>query len=91
MKKQLKHYEEKKKEGSRKKQKEAKYSFYGYASALLYWPFEAMPALGSKFGENSGNQIPRMLSWATKINITISTSQLVPMFANLRVSSILSC
>ncbi|XP_062091872.1 uncharacterized protein LOC133797817 [Humulus lupulus] len=82
MKKQLKLYEEKKKEGSSKKQKEAKYSFYGYAPTLLYWTFEAMPSLGSKF---SGNQIPRMLSWATKIDITISTAQLVPIFANCRL------
>ncbi|XP_062104781.1 uncharacterized protein LOC133816146 [Humulus lupulus] len=85
MKKQLKHYEEKKKEGSSKKQKEAKYSFNCYAPALLYWAFEAMPSLGSKFGENSGNQIPRMLSWATKTNITISIALLVPIFANRRL------
>ena len=91
MKNQLKHYKEKKKEGSSKKQKESKYSFYGYAPTLLYWAFEAMPSLGSKFGENSGNQIPRMLSWATKTDITISTALLVPIFANHQVSSILSC
>ncbi|XP_062075074.1 uncharacterized protein LOC133779091 [Humulus lupulus] len=44
-----------------------------------------MPSLGSKFGENSGNQIPRMLSWATKTDITISTALLVPIFANRRL------
>ncbi|XP_062098443.1 uncharacterized protein LOC133804297 [Humulus lupulus] len=80
MQKKLKHYEEKKKEGSSKKQ-ELKYSFYDYVPTLLYWAFEVMPTIESKYGENSGNQIPRMLSWATKTDITLSTAELVPMFA----------
>ncbi|PON62407.1 Ulp1 protease family, C-terminal catalytic domain containing protein [Parasponia andersonii] len=44
-----------------KKDKEAKYTVYGFSIALQYWAYEAIPKLTGAFCENLGIKFPRML------------------------------
>ncbi|PON76847.1 hypothetical protein PanWU01x14_031670 [Parasponia andersonii] len=48
-----------------KKDKEAKYTVYGFSIALQYWAYEAIPKLTGAFCENLGIKFPRMLSWTS--------------------------
>ena len=41
----------------------AQYTVYGYALALQYWAFEAIPTIGALCSEYKGRLFPRMLSW----------------------------
>ncbi|XP_062076473.1 uncharacterized protein LOC133781482 [Humulus lupulus] len=70
---------EKKKE-VKGKQKEAKYSLYGYVPALQYWAYEAIQQFAREYGINHGNQFPRMLSWSSNKERPISKADLAPMF-----------
>ncbi|XP_062087038.1 uncharacterized protein LOC133793770 [Humulus lupulus] len=70
---------EKKKE-VKGKQKEAKYSLYGYVLALQYWAYEAIQQFAREYGINHGNQFPRMLSWSSNKERPISKADLAPMF-----------
>ena len=68
----------------KKKQPEAKYTVYGYAMALQYWAYEALPNVGILAAEKVGTFFPRMLSW--KSNKTPTTKQLSSLLTRKNVS-----
>ena len=59
---QLQLYQNKKKKDSSIVQPDAKYTYYGFAPALQYWAYEAIPDIDHKFGVRVGNRVPRMMS-----------------------------
>ena len=69
---------------AKKQQKEAKYTIYGFHSALIYWAFEAIPMLANMCARNIGTKFPRMLSWSTT-NLPTS-QQLSQLFKRKNVS-----
>ena len=83
---QLRLYESKKNKDSGVVQPDAKYTYYGFAPALQYWAYEALPSIGSKFGEKVANRVPRMLHWSSKTDIIPTKANLAPMFASRKVS-----
>ena len=79
-------YESKKNKDSGVVQPDAKYTYYGFAPALQYWAYEAIPDIGRKFGLRVGNRVPRMLSWSSKTDMIPTKANLAPMFASRKVS-----
>ena len=73
------------------KQKEAKYSLYGYVPALQYWAYDDIQQFAREYGINHGNQFPRMLSWSSNKERPISKADLAPMFKKTSVSSAILC
>ncbi|XP_062089481.1 uncharacterized protein LOC133796015 [Humulus lupulus] len=60
-----------------KTQKEAKYSIYGYSTALQYWAFESIIELGQDYAARLGQGIPRMIKWQSKKRVEIHKEQLI--------------